>query len=285
MRSFAIYRSIARIFNYFADILFFFAETGKFSGKSWDPLLEPKISTNSELNGICINIANHLDPILKPKTLNKYDGQKYVENVTELVPSKYLSELKEFFNSPQMLQNASRYLGFNAEIKTFFLYANLPGVDSEQNEGSKAFHRDALCYRVYEIFFAVSSISDNNAPFFFVKNPLLQDRAEVIITNSMLEGDWSTSGRLSEADLSSSIKEPLDIGKFIGEPGSAIALNTGVTYHRGGFVKDGYRVVGRVVYGGEEYKNTKAIPFNRKIALRIHNLIEYKLGRFFRKID
>ena len=52
-------------------------------------------------------------------------------------------------------------------------------------------------------------------------------------------------------------------------------MNTGVTYHRGGHVTKGYRIVGRIIFGGEEYKNTEQLGPMKKAILKILKRTEY----------
>ena len=100
----------------------------------------------------------------------------------------------------------------------------------------------------------------------------------------MKKNDWASSGRLSETELDSCIDGKLNIGKFFGEAGSYVSLNTGVTYHRGGHVTKGYRIVGRIIFGGEEYKNTEQLGPMKKLILKILKRTEYNLGRYFREL-
>ena len=40
---------------------------------------------------------------------------------------------------------------------------------NSENEGSKSFHRDSNTYKVFEVFFAVTEITNKNGPFYFYK--------------------------------------------------------------------------------------------------------------------
>ena len=204
--------------------------------------------------------------------------------MTDRIEKQHQRALIEYFSSGEIVEKAEKYLGFKPKIKQFMVYANLPGLAKEKEIGSKAFHRDALCHRVYEVFFAITSVNNENGPFYFVVNSELQDRSEVLIPKNMKKNDWASSGRLSETELDSCIDGKLNIGKFFGEAGSYVSLNTGVTYHRGGHVTKGYRIVGRIIFGGEEYKNTEQLGPMKKAILKILKRTEYNLGRYFREL-
>ena len=185
--------------------------------------------------------------------------------MTDRIEKQHQRALIEYFSSGEIVEKAEKYLGFKPKIKQFVVYANLPGLAKEKEIGSKAFHRDALCHRVYEVFFAITSVNNENGPFYFVVNSELQI-VRKFDSKKYEKNDWASSGRLSETELDSCIDGKLNIGKFFGEAGSYVSLNTGVTYHRGGHVTKGYRIVGRIIFGGEEYKNTEQLgPMKKAI--------------------
>ena len=285
IRDKSLYIPLAKFCSRLADMLFYFIETNKITFKAWNAQLHPKIEKSNDLGVICSEINSHFTEELQVQSKKVYSGQDYVRELTDRLPSEYHRKLMEYFSADDIVSQAEQYLGFRPDVKKFMVYANLPGNTDEVEVGSKAFHRDALCHRVFEIFFAVTPVTDKNGPFYFITNSELQDRQEVLITENMNKNDWYTSGRLSEQELQHALSVPLNIGKFDGEPGSYVALNTGITYHRGGFVSEGYRIVGRVIYGGEEYSNTKKLSRHKKLLLVALKRLEYSFGRYFRKIS
>lgn len=282
IRNKSLYRPLAKFFCRISDMLFNFIETNKITLKAWNAQLDPKIYNSDELGMICREINSNFSEELELQSNKVYSGQDYVRVLTDRISSECRRKLMEYFSADDMISQAEKYLGFKPEVKKLMVYANLPGNTDEV--GSKAFHRDALCHRVFEIFFAITPVTDKNGPFYFIINPELQNRQEVLVTKNMAKNDWYTSGRLSQTELQNALSGPLKIGKFNGETGSYVALNTGITYHRGGFVSEGYRIVGRVIYGGEEYSNTKKLSRLKNLLLLVLKRVEYSFGRYFRKI-
>lgn len=284
LRFIKYYKYIALFFSYFSDIIYNVVENKKIVFKKWKYKLTPKISFDKDLGLICEKIHEQFKELLTIQSQNKFSGQNYTTNLTDNLNKNILLEIKKHFSQKKYINRAKDYLGFKPKIRLINIYANLPGKANEENIGSKAYHRDSNCYRLYEIFFAITNINESNGPFFFVKNLELQNRCKIFYSSNMLNGDWATDGRIKEYELQKLNSSKIKYGKFIGVPGSTIELNTGVTFHKGGHVKEGYRIVGRVIYGGIEYKIDKDTHFLTKLLIKMHNLIEYTLGRYYVKI-
>lgn len=284
IRNRVFYQPVAKLFNRISDILFNYIENSNLKLEKWNEVLDPELSHCNRLQDICDQIHSQFAQELEKLSLDEYGGQSYIRQLTDRIEEQHQRALIKYFSSGEIIEKAEKYLGFKPKIKNFLVYANLPGAAKEKDIGSKAFHRDALCHRVYEVFFAVTSVTDENGPFYFVVNSELQDRSEVLVPKKAKKNDWATSGRLSETELKSCVGGALNIGKFVGEPGSYISLNTGVTYHRGGHVIKGYRIVGRIIFSGEEYKNTEQLGPIKKVILKILKRTEYNLGRYFREL-
>jgi hypothetical protein len=281
MRKMRFYRIIASFFNLLTDIAYNVVENKNFQFKRWHYAFAPIQENSQELRSICEDINRDFHDELNKLSRISYNDANYVVSLDEKLKKAHYDSLINFFSSPQIVKKASDYLGFTAQIKKCMIYANLPGVGGSDHVGSKAFHRDSNCHRLYEIFFTVSEVTDQNGPFYFIKNISHQNRAEVLITNKMLKNDWATSGRVSENELTSCVDEPLQIGELSGPAGSMVSLNTGITYHRGGHVLSGYRIVGRIIFGGEEYLQTKKLNIFQTTAVKIIKRFEYSLGRYF----
>ena len=284
IRNRAFYQPVAKLFTRLSDILFNHIENNNLKLKKWDEVLDPELSHCDKLQDICDQIHSKFAQEFKTLSLDEYKGQAYIKQLTDRLEERHEKALIRYFSSGEIIEKAEKYLGFKPKIKKVMVYANLPGSAKEKEIGSKAFHRDALCHRVYEVFFAVTSVTDENGPFYFVVNSELQNRSEVLIPKNMKQNDWATTGRLSETELESCVDGKLNIGKFVGEAGSYVSLNTGVTYHRGGHVTKGYRIVGRIIFGGEEYKNTEQLGKMKNAFLKILKRTEYSMGRYFREL-
>lgn len=278
------YKYFALFFSFLSDIIYEVLENNRITFKKWNYKLSPKLGFDNDLSLICKKICNQFEEDLKKKSKNKFSGEHYTVNLTENLNKDIFLEIERHFLKNYYIERARQYLCFKPKISLINIYANLPGNPAEKNIGSKAYHRDSNCYRLYEIFFAVTNVNDKNGPFFFIENLELQNRCETLHSSNMKYGEWASDGRIKESELKKINSNKIRYGKFIGKPGSTVELNTGVTFHKGGYVKEGYRIVGRVVYSGIEYKHDERISGLKKVLIKLHNIIEYNLGRYFIRI-
>ena len=277
------YLYLTVLFNYLSDIIFNFFSNTKFSFKGWKHQLYPKLGHDPMLDDISHMIMSNKN--LKNFLVSYKDPINYSVDITKKVPVNYIKKLKKYLINSEHYNNAEKYLQCKPKIGLLMIYANFPSKN--EFEGSKLFHKDANTYRIYELFFAISKINNSNGPFYFISNVDLQKRNVEYVTNRMKKNDWKTSGRFTTTDLKKISTSKLNIKKFIGKPGSYVSLNTGITYHRGGFVKKKFRVVGRVVFGSDDYyvkNNFVKINFFKLLCIKIHNYISYSLGKFYKKI-
>lgn len=167
----------------------------------------------------------------------------------------YLSQnLKEeiycFANNSLFVNKlANSFLGINSTLNTIMIYANVPRkYDTEI--GSKIWHRDGVTYLTADFMFAVSEINDNNGPFYWVDPSEFGDAK---FYKSKSDNGWEYNGRFSDDDLINSGLKKDSVQKFVGLPGSYILLNTGESFHKGGFCKSEVRILGRFVYSSFGY--------------------------------
>jgi len=143
----------------------------------------------------------------------------------------------------------SSFLGISACLNTISIYANVPRkLDKEI--GSKMWHRDSLTYLAADFMFAITDIDDNNGPFYWV-NPA--NFGDSHFFKSKSENNWEKAGRFSDNDLYNLGLQKTSINKFIGKSGDYILLNTGESFHKGGFCKSEVRILGRFVYSSFGY--------------------------------
>jgi hypothetical protein len=163
---------------------------------------------------------------------------------------------------------SNRFLGIESTLNTISIYANVPRhLDSEI--GSKMWHRDGNTYLAADFMFAISEINDNNGPFYWI-DPV--DFGSSKFYKSKNDNGWEYSGRFSDEELIKLGLNKNNIQKFIGLPGSYILLNTGESFHKGGFCKSEIRILGRFVYSSFGYSKGNIEKYNKEFP--------YKKGLF-----
>lgn len=159
-------------------------------------------------------------------------------------------EIYHFANNSTFVRKlANSFLGVDSTLNTISIYANVPRI-SDTEVGSKMWHRDGNTYLAADFMFAISEINDKNGPFFWI-DPC--DFGSAKYFESKSNNGWEFNGRFSDEELFISGLKADCIKKFTGAPGSYILLNTGESFHKGGFCKSEIRVLGRFVYSSFGY--------------------------------
>ena len=218
--------------------------------------------------------------------LKKFDGMKfkneeYVIDLTKNLNDEIYKDLITFFKGDFFVKRAKKFLGLDPILSNLMIYANLESEINSKSDGSKEFHRDSNTYKVFEVFFAVTEITEKNGPFYFF-NPSKNLSFENFIKDGRKLG-WKEYNRFSEKHLEKKIGKK-EVLSLIGKPGTWSSLNSGVTYHKGGFVEE-FRIVGRAIYSGIEYQDSKENS-NRtskvqKLLIKFHNFLAFKICKFY----
>jgi len=170
---------------------------------------------------------------------------------------------------------AQNFLGIKPNLNSISVYANVPRIDDKEI-GSKLWHRDGNTFLAADFMFAITTINDENGPFFYI-DP--DDFGSNRNFKPKINTGWENGGRFSTEEFIESGLNPDLINKFIGKPGSYLMLNTGESFHKGGYCKSEVRILGRFVYSSFGYSNENLNEYSilqsnlTKIALKLsHNL-------------
>uniref|UniRef100_UPI00404859E6 hypothetical protein n=1 Tax=Algoriphagus sp. TaxID=1872435 RepID=UPI00404859E6 len=227
-------------------------------------------SYNSKLNlkKAYLGYNEDLASVSNEITSELYSNPEFIKHVEKAKKSKdefgflidclpYLSEkLKNnLYNIARFNKNinsiASNFLGIKPTLNTILIYANVPR-ENDLEIGSKQWHRDGNTFIAGDFMFAINEINDFNGPFFYIE-PL--DFGMNHNFKSKINLGWSKGGRYTTEELQSFGLDTLKIKKFIGKPGDYIMLNTGESFHKGGFCTNEVRLLGRFVYSSFGYSN------------------------------
>lgn len=247
---------------------------------------QPKIYYDDKLNDICNLIYSKLDKNIFINDNKIKNDQSYIKSLENYITHSDKELLLDYFNNNiQFQKRLFNYFGFKPSIDQYFFYANLENIKNSDNIGSKAFHRDSDAYKVYEVFIAISDITDNNGPFYCLYDEDMR-YDQIIYKREFKTNDWKYSWRYSESEISNKYHN-CTLVKFTGKSGSSIEINTGITYHKGGYVENGHRVVARIVYSGDEYNinnhrnKYESFSFKKKLMIYFYNLIISKIAKSF----
>jgi hypothetical protein len=193
-------------------------------------------------------IFQDLNEYTDKKALIDHNDDNYQEDVLDRVSPKVKLLLKNYFDNSLWYDRAQNYLNVRPRLHRLYITANYPTPISTHANGSKSYHRDSTYHRLYEVFFAISNVTEENGPFIAIKNNL-----DETIRIPTVEVGWEKGDRYKLHELEEGFKEALEEVVFIGIPGDYIVLNSGVTYHKGGATTKGCRIIGRAIFAGSEF--------------------------------
>ena len=188
------------------------------------------------------------------------------------------------YQNHNIISLVSSFLGIKPTLNTISIYANVPR-NSDSEVGSKMWHRDGITYLTGDFMFAITEINDNNGPFYWI-DPKFFGSSKYFLSKQ--NTGWENSGRFSDEDLFNSGLDKNLINKFEGLPGNYILLNTGESFHKGGFCKSDIRVLGRFIYSSNGYSKGNLKKFNKDIKINyffpLTNILYIIHEKFYRNI-
>lgn len=277
----AFFYFIWRILNTISFIRFIFSSSKKISRKeSYLGQREDLAILAKKINTGLFKSSEFLRKVESAKVST--DNFGFTFDCYDYLSKDLKNEIYEFARSNQFLnREVDSFLGINSTLNTISIYANVPR-ESDVEIGSKMWHRDGNTYLAADFMFAVSEINDNNGPFYWVA-PC--DFGDAKFYKSKSDNGWEDSGRFSDDNLFDSGLKQDSIQKFVGLPGSYILLNTGESFHKGGFCKSEVRILGRFVYSSFGYSIGNVNRYNSNCLKKgLMFSILYKLYSLHEKI-
>mgnify|MGYP001162564418 FL=1 len=233
------------------------------------------------------------------KTTNETNTSKntYKTDIFFELDNDLQRKIVEFASSEKMISTAAKHMKIFPIISRIILNYNI--INTEKQRGAMLWHRDAFGYRSLDVFISLTDVDQNNGPL----SVLTEENELGIFSRNKNEKNFAVAGERGKIDDSSVNSEGKTIDN-IGEMGTAVLIDSYVSYHKGGNCKNKERMMLRISYQGVDAidfrpqgdyfifdksiqkKNIKShfkkfVLFKRSKILNILN-VRYKLLRFYR---
>ena len=214
-------------------------------------------------------------------------------------------EIVEFGSSELMISTAAKHMGIFPILTRVQVDHNTYRENADRR-GAMFWHRDTFGFKNLDFFMAVTSIDDENGPFYCLDKKI---KASTFLKfpNVVSTSKKGERGKVSLEEFFKYFKNE-DTFKLTGERGVAVFLDSFSTYHRGGFCKSKDRVTLRLCYQSHDalyeshlindniYKydhNIKKVTTNDifkkylffKTKSKLMRILSKKIIYIFRKID
>ena len=203
--------------------------------------ISEKISTESLQNIKKNMLSGNMKTSNQTNTLDKtYKADIFFEIEEEL-----RDEIVEFALSEKMISTASKHMKIFPIISRIILNYNI--VNTNEQRGSMLWHRDAFGYKSLDIFLALSDITNNSGPL----SILTRESDLGIFARNANEKNFAKAGergKVEDEDMDSKQK----VENNIGNKGTAVLVDSYVTYHKGGNCKSEDRLMLRISYQGAD---------------------------------
>ena len=235
------------------------------------------------------DILNNKEKYLKDNSKRGSDLTNYKFNVNDELPNSLKEKILKFAISEKNFSTAANYFGVIPTISLISLHINTP-VKNEKERGSMLWHKDDFGFKCLDLFLTIDQLSDGNGPLYYLKNCNKLgslSKIENVIKNPRY-------GERNKVEISefNKIYNDSEIGKFVGNSGDAIFIDSCSTYHRGGYCKLNNRLMLRITYQtkdnirksvlNEEFlKNSQFDNINKNI---FYNYAIHNKNNFFTEI-
>ena len=229
----------------------------------------------------------------------------YRTSMYENLSDQLKKEIVEFGSSELMISTAAKHMGIFPILTRVQVDHNI-SRDNADRRGAMFWHRDTFGFKNLDFFMAVTSIDDENGPFYCLDKKI---KASTFLKfpNVVSTSKKGERGKVSLEEFFKYFKNE-DTFKLTGERGVAVFLDSFSTYHRGGFCKSKDRVTLRLCYQSHDalyeshlindniYKydhNIKKVTTNDifkkylffKTKSKLMRILSKKIIYIFRKID
>lgn len=155
----------------------------------------------------------------------------------------YKYEIKDLLNDPNvqalimdpiLINIARNYLGCEPIFDFPFMWASPAFLDAPTSRAAQLYHFDLDRIKWLKIFIYINDVDENNGPHYYVRMSHISGNKP----QELLDRGYE---RISDEEIERNYPKD-DIIQLTGKAGSVIAGDT-KCWHKGGFVRDGYRLV------------------------------------------
>ena len=191
------------------------------------------------------DILNNKEKYLKDNSKRSSDLTNFKFDINDELPNSLKEKILKFAISEKNFSTAANYFGVIPTISLISLHINTP-VQNEKERGSMLWHKDDFGFKCLDLFLTIDQLNDDNGPLYYLKNGSKLGSLSKI--ENIIENPRYGERNKVKVDEFNKIYKETEIGKFVGNSGDAIFIDSCSTYHRGGYCKLKHRIMLRITY-------------------------------------
>ena len=239
-----------------------------------------KIKDNENILSLANDLNNFCSENFLEKSRNKMrSNKKWTNELFQDLPEDLRKRIIDFASSNLIVTTATKYLGVFPILSRIYFYHNIVNQENANEEASQMWHKDGMGYRGLDFFIPVTDIDESNGPLFFSKkdNPL---GAFSKIEHAIKNPKHGERNKISNKEFEKLHKDE-EIDSIIGPKGSCLIVDSYNCYHKGGFIKEGERLMLRIAFDtvdsiivnldDEQYGSDEVFYYNKKHKKEVDN--------------
>jgi hypothetical protein len=166
-------------------------------------------------------------------------------------------EIVKFALDDKNIEAVCGYLKFVPRLATIKVLLNRP-TDSGAL-GSQRWHRDWFSHKGMNIFIALTDVDEETGIYSAIGLDVVSRYAEIPVYNNDPNVDLYDRDRVSDTSMLEFVPDEA-IECLKGSPGTTALVDSGWVYHKGGYLKKGYRLMLEVSYLSEQKPGVSMPP-------------------------
>ena len=208
---------------------------------------------------------------LKNQKKKMKQNKEWNNELFDELPFELKKRIIDFASSDLVITTTSKYLGVFPILSRIYFYHNIVNDNNKDEELSQKWHKDGMGYKGLDFFISITDIKETNGPLYISKqdNPLG--------AFSRIENTTQNSKRGERNKISNEVFNELhtneDIDSIIGNKATCLIVDSYNCYHKGGFLKEGDRVMLRIAFDTidstvvnfdeEKYRSSEIFYYNK----------------------
>ena len=186
---------------------------------------------------------------MRGESASDSSSASFSTDIVKLLDEDTKLEILRFALDDKNISMACGYLRFVPKLTTISILLNRSS--KENPVGSQRWHRDWFNHKGVNIFTAITEINEDRGMYSAVGLDAIPRYSEIPVYNPTSDVHIYDRDRVPD-DLMRQYVTNDNVQNLKGPPGTTALVDSGWVYHKGGFLKDGYRIMIEISYQSEQ---------------------------------
>ena len=186
---------------------------------------------------------------MEKEPVSNSNSNWFSTDIIKLLDEETKLEILRFALNDRNINMVCSYLKFVPKLTTISVLLN---KSSKENPlGSQRWHRDWFNHKGLNIFTALTDINEVRGMYSAIGLDIIPRFSEICASNQQSNLNAYDRDRISDNQMKEYINND-NIQNLKGPPGTTALVDSGWVYHKGGFLKEGYRIMIEISYQSEQ---------------------------------